>query len=86
MCTPGDYAVVSKNIAALLKQPEYDDGSAGPVLARLAWHSAGTYDAETDTGGPDGASMRYGAEGGDPANVLYSIARVSLESVKAKHS
>jgi catalase (peroxidase I) len=30
------------------------DGSYGPVLLRLAWHSAGTYDEKTKTGG------RYG--------------------------
>jgi cytochrome c peroxidase len=27
------------------------DGSYGPVLVRLAWHSSGTYDKETKTGG-----------------------------------
>ncbi len=27
------------------------DGSFGPVLVRLAWHSSGTYDKETKTGG-----------------------------------
>lgn len=27
------------------------DGSYGPVLLRLAWHSSGTYDAESKTGG-----------------------------------
>lgn len=102
MSQPGDYEAVRKDIAALLHQPEYDDGSAGPVLVRLAWyvdpyppihgdidglfrHSAGTYDAETDTGGSNGAGMRYEAEGGDPANAGLQHARVFLEPIKAKH-
>lgn len=29
-----DYTPVRKEIAAILKQPQYDDGSAGPVLVR----------------------------------------------------
>ncbi|EMC98311.1 hypothetical protein BAUCODRAFT_420853 [Baudoinia panamericana UAMH 10762] len=86
MSKPGDYAAVRRDIAALLHQPEYDDGSAGPVLVRLAWHSAGTYDAGTDTGGSNGAGMRYEAEGGDPANAGLQHARVFLEPVKSKHS
>jgi cytochrome c peroxidase len=49
-------------------------------------HSAGTYDAETDTGGSNGAGMRYEAEGGDPANAGLQHARVFLEPIKQKHS
>ena len=144
MSKPGDFDAVRKDIVALLHQPEYDDGSAGPVLVRLAWwvgpfvilatrllkhqatytaptrvpfflgysyyfpkhaylrylrsakvtntipplsrHSSGTYDSETDTGGSNGAGMRYEAEGGDPANAGLQHARVFLEPVKAKHS
>lgn len=107
MSQKGDFDAVRKDIAKLLHQPEYDDGSAGPVLVRLAWfvlplfllpiwlslcqitdssrHSAGTYDAETDTGGSNGAGMRYEAEGGDPANAGLQHARVFLEPVKSKH-
>ena len=44
-------------------------------------HSSGTYDAETDTGGSNGAGMRYEAEGGDPANAGLQHARVFLEPV-----
>ena len=33
----GDFKAVRKDIVNLLHQPEYDDGSAGPVLVRLAW-------------------------------------------------
>ena len=34
----GDFDAVRKDIKALLHQPGYDDGSAGPVLVRLAWY------------------------------------------------
>jgi cytochrome c peroxidase len=34
---PGDFEAVRKSIIDLLRQPDYDDGSAGPVLVRLAW-------------------------------------------------
>lgn len=39
-------------------QADYDDGSYGPVLVRLAWHTSGTYDKATNTGGSNGATMR----------------------------
>jgi peroxiredoxin len=82
----GDFGAVRAAIKKLLHQPEYDDGSAGPVLVRLAWHSAGTYDADTDSGGSNGAGMRYEAEGGDPANAGLQHARAFLEPIKAAHS
>lgn len=85
MSKTGDYQAVRDSIVSLLEQPAYDDGSAGPVLVRLAWHSCGTYDAETDTGGSNGAGMRYEREGGDPANAGLQHARVFLEPVKKKH-
>lgn len=69
-------------IKKLLHQPDYDDGSAGPVLVRLAWHAAGTYDAASNTGGSNGAGMRYESEGGDPANAGLQHARAFLEPVK----
>ncbi len=81
---PQDFSAVRAAIKSLLHQPSYDDGSAGPVLVRLAWHSAGTYCAETDTGGSNGAGMRYESEGGDPANAGLQHARTFLEPVKAK--
>jgi hypothetical protein len=36
--TTHDYEAVRKDIAAQLKKPGYDDGSAGPVFVRLAWY------------------------------------------------
>ncbi|GAA5822506.1 hypothetical protein JCM3770_002441 [Rhodotorula araucariae] len=81
----GDFAAVRKDIASILKQPDYDDGSIGPILVRLAWHASGTYCAETKTGGSNGAGMRYEAEGGDPANAGLEHARRFLEPIKEKH-
>ena len=75
---------VAQAVRELLHQPDYDDGSAGPVLVRLAWHSAGTYCAATNTGGSNGAGMRYEREGGDPANAGLQHARAFLEPVKKK--
>ncbi|KAI0391834.1 peroxiredoxin [Xylariaceae sp. FL0594] len=83
--TAEQLAAVRASIRKLLHQPDYDDGSAGPVLVRLAWHSAGTYDAATGTGGSNGAGMRYEAEGGDPANAGLQHARTFLEPIKSAH-
>ena len=38
MSKKADFEAVRKDIVKLLHQPEYDDGSAGPVLVRLAWY------------------------------------------------
>ena len=38
-----DYQQVYNEIAKLLEEKDdYDDGSYGPVLVRLAWHCSGT--------------------------------------------
>ena len=56
---PGDYQAVYNAIAEVLEDgaDDYDDGSFGPVIVRLAWHASGTYDKETGTGGSNGATM-----------------------------
>lgn len=39
-----DYQQVYNEIAKLLEEKDdYDDGSYGPVIVRLAWHCSGTY-------------------------------------------
>ncbi|KAI0201595.1 peroxiredoxin [Astrocystis sublimbata] len=83
--TTSQLEAVRISVRALLSQPNYDDGSTGPVIVRLAWHSAGTYDAASGTGGSNGAGMRYEAEGGDPANAGLQHARAFLEPVKTAH-
>merc|ERR1711939_222970 len=82
---PGDYGAVRASIKGVLKQPGYDDGSAGPVLVRLAWHCSGTYDRRTNTGGSDGAGIRFENEGGDPSNAGLGNARAFLEPIKQAH-
>ena len=38
-----DYQQVYNDIAKLLEEKDdYDDGSYGPVIVRLAWHCSGT--------------------------------------------
>lgn len=59
---------------------EHDD--LGPTLIRLAWHASGTYDVETNTGGSDGATMRFAPESGYGANAGLDVARTALEPVK----
>ena len=56
-----DYQKVYNEIATRLEQ-DYDDGSFGPILVRLAWHAAGTFDEKTKTGGSNGSTMRFSPE------------------------
>lgn len=84
--TKEDYQKIYNEIAERLEEKDdYDDGSFGPVLLRLAWHASGTYDKETGTGGSNGATMRFSPEGDHGANAGLIAARDFLEPVKAKH-
>ena len=53
-----DYAAVRAAVAKVLDAADYDDGSYGPVLVRLAWHASGTFDKASGSGGSNGATMR----------------------------
>ncbi|KAJ3338530.1 heme peroxidase [Kappamyces sp. JEL0680] len=81
---PVDYQAVYNAVADSLSNNDYDDGSYGPILVRLAWHAAGTYDKTTGTGGSHGATMRFNPESGHGANAGLSIARDVLEPIKKK--
>lgn len=61
---------------------DVDDDGLGPTLVRLAWHSSGTYDKESRTGGSEGATMRFKPESEHGANAGLHIARIALEPVK----
>lgn len=85
-----NYEAVAADLRAIMDDPSWDDGSLAPVLIRLAWHSSGTYDASTRTGGSNnggrgGATMRFGSEASDPENAGLDLAQAKLEGVKAAH-
>jgi len=53
-----DYKAVADDIADLVKKnPDW-----GPTLVRLAWHSSGTYDKMSKTGGSGGGTIRFKEE------------------------
>ncbi|KAL4251457.1 Peroxidase [Abortiporus biennis] len=82
--TKADYIKVYNKIAEVLDSAgdvDYDDGSYGPVLLRLAWHSSGTYDKETNTGGSNYATMRFEPESLHGANAGLKVARDLMEKV-----
>lgn len=74
----GDYGKVRETIADLLSETP----DMGPTLVRLAWHSSGTWDAASKTGGSNGGTMRYAPESTDGANAGLHLARDFLEPVK----
>ncbi|CAH1432374.1 unnamed protein product [Lactuca virosa] len=57
------------------------DKKCAPLMLRLAWHSAGTYDVKTKTGGPFG-TMQYNLELSHAANNGLGIAFSLLEPIK----
>ncbi|MCJ1319184.1 heme peroxidase [Xylographa vitiligo] len=83
--TKEDYQNVYNEIARRLdERDDYDDGSFGPVLVRLAWHCSGTYDKETNTGGSNGATMRFAPEKDHGANAGLHAAQDFMEPVHDK--
>lgn len=81
--TQPDYQAVYDAIAErLIEEDDYDDGSYGPIVLRLAWHASGTYDEATGTGGSNGATMRFSPEKDHGANRGMEAARNFLEPIK----
>ena len=75
---PAEYAAVARAVRGVLRDPAHDDGSLGPVLVRLAWHSCGTYDRESGTGGSRGATMRFAPERDDPENKGLDLSLIHI--------
>lgn len=77
-----DYKSVADDIAAIIKA----DADKGPTLVRLAWHSSGTYDKMTKTGGSGQGTIRFKEELAHGGNAgLGETAVVWMEDVKAKY-
>lgn len=78
-------AQIRKDIAALMENPDWDDGSLGPLFVRLAWHSSGTFDSSSGSGGSGLASMRFEPEASWGANAGLAHARAFLDPIKKKY-
>jgi len=84
-----NWDAVRKEIVKILEDDKYTDSSyagatPGPLLLRLAWHSAGTFCKTTNTGGSNGATMRFEPEVSWGANAGLKFAQALLEPVKQK--
>lgn len=84
-----DWSAVRKEIVSVLDDDTYKDSSyegatPGPLFLRLAWHSAGTFCKSTNSGGSNGATMRFDPEINWGANAGLDKAQKLLEPVKAK--
>lgn len=77
-----DYKAVKADIVALIGK---SDNKLGPVLIRLAWHEAGTWDKDKKDGFPNDASMQFAPECKHAANAGLDGARKALEPIFKKH-
>lgn len=80
--TKEDYQKVYDAIAKKLEdEDDYEDGSYGPLLVRLAWHSSGTYDKSQNNGGSGLGTMRFEKEAKYPANLGLEVGKKFLQSI-----
>eukprot|EP00761_Pharyngomonas_kirbyi_P010152 gb/GECH01010170.1/.p1 GENE.gb/GECH01010170.1/~~gb/GECH01010170.1/.p1 ORF type:complete len:269 (+),score=80.40 gb/GECH01010170.1/:1-807(+) len=74
-----DYSAIVQEVKDLIKEK-----NCGPILVRLSWHDAGTYDKNKQVGGPHG-TVRCPAELGTPPNAGLEVAVELLQPIKDKH-
>jgi len=75
------FASVRRDVVELMKA----DGDFGPTLVRLAWHSSGTYDRMSKTGGSGGGTIRFKEELAHGGNAGLDKAVARLEPIKKRH-
>ncbi|MFQ6651240.1 hypothetical protein Gotur_022508 [Gossypium turneri] len=84
---PKSYPVVSEDYKKAIENARRElrgliaEKNCAPIIVRLAWHSAGTFDWKTNTGGPFG-TVKHAAELAHKANTGLDIAINLLEPIK----
>jgi len=76
-----DFTQLREDVKGLMKK----EPNVGPTLVRLAWHSCGTYDKMTKTGGSGGGTIRFKEELAHGNNARLDKMVALLEPVKSKH-